>query len=383
MKKQNNISRADDGLDWTPLRVCGSEGQEYVEYYVRNPLTNTMCRRRHKFNRFGAGQERAKMIQQFIRNTEAKLANGWNPYVNGESDIKTNATLVEVQNDYLQMLPIDGKRERTIGDYENRLKHFCVWAKAHNIRMIGQCTTAIVEDYLHYRVVYKHISNKTFNNERTFLSAFFGWCVRRFYLKDNPCKDIQTKKEEERQLQILTDGEMKRIVEYLDKKDRWFLLAVMMQYYTLIRPNELLNLRLRDIHLAEQYILVPAEISKNHRSQRVALPTRLVRFMIELHLEVYSAEKYLFGYGCVPNEVQGNHALLRYRWRKLREELHLPFSRKFYSLKSNGIIDLINEEGVLVARDQARHSNINITNRYAQFGQNYVHEEVKRFRGKL
>ena len=39
---------------------------------------------------------------------------------------------------------------------------------------------------------------------------------------------------------------------------------------------------------------------------------------------------------------------------------------QFYSLKDSGIRDLANAQGVVVARDQARHSDITTTNKYIQ-----------------
>lgn len=54
-----------------------------------------------------------------------------------------------------------------------------------------------------------------------------------------------------------------------------------------------------------------------------------------------------------------------------------------YSLKDSGIRDLANAEGIVVARDQARHSDILTTNRYLKGDAMAVHEATKRFKGGL
>ena len=54
------------------------------------------------------------------------------------------------------------------------------------------------------------------------------------------------------------------------------------------------------------------------------------------------------------------------RWQKMRKVLKWDNCYQFYSLKDSGIRDLANAQGVVVARDQARHSDISTTNKYIQ-----------------
>ncbi len=54
---------------------------------------------------------------------------------------------------------------------------------------------------------------------------------------------------------------------------------------------------------------------------------------------------------------------------------------QFYSLKDSGIRDLANSQGVVVARDQARHSDVATTNKYIQ--NHGVQDETLNFEGNL
>lgn len=58
-----------------------------------------------------------------------------------------------------------------------------------------------------------------------------------------------------------------------------------------------------------------------------------------------------------------------------------PRCYQFCSLKDSGIRNLANAEGVVVARDQARHSDVAVTNKYIQ--QHEAHECTKHFKGAL
>ena len=62
-----------------------------------------------------------------------------------------------------------------------------------------------------------------------------------------------------------------------------------------------------------------------------------------------------------------NEKKFRDYWiREIRKKLHFPDSYKFYSLKDSGITSLLRDRNIdkLSVRDQARHSNILITDIY-------------------
>lgn len=65
----------------------------------------------------------------------------------------------------------------------------------------------------------------------------------------------------------------------------------------------------------------------------------------------------------------------------MRKTLKWDKCYQFYSLKDSGIRDLANAHGVVIARDQARHSDISTTNRYIQ--RHGVQHETLNFEGDL
>lgn len=104
--------------------------------------------------------------------------------------------------------------------------------------------------------------------------------------------------------------------------------------------------------------------------------------MIEQHVFDHPSNDYLFGYELKPGPRQIYVNRFRLEWKKLRNALGFPESYQFYSLKDSGIRDLANAEGIVIARDQARHSDISVTNRYLK-SQNVAHEETKHYKGEL
>ena len=131
-----------------------------------------------------------------------------------------------------------------------------------------------------------------------------------------------------------------------------------MEYYTFIRPDELSNIRLGDIKIKEQKVFVSSTISKNRRDGMVGLNFK-------------------------PSIQKADSRIFREYFNKVRAFLRYPKNYQFYSLKDSGIRDLANAEGIVIARDQARHADISTTNKYLKGDNMTVHEETKHFEGNL
>ena len=183
----------------------------------------------------------------------------------------------------------------------------------------------------------------------------------------NPIEDIRMLREEEKHRDPLSHRQLKQLKEYLEKENPRFLLCCMMVYYANIRPEELRNIRLGDISIKHQTVTVRAEISKNRKTQTVGLHDEVVRLMVALRtFEGTTNEDYLFGEDLRPGRKQTYINQFRYEWKKVRQALHWDDRFQFYSLKDSGIRDGINAMGLVTARDQARHSDVAVTNLYAK-----------------
>lgn len=174
-----------------------------------------------------------------------------------------------------------------------------------------------------------------------------------------------------------------RLRDYLEPRDKVYLLACMMEYYTMIRPTELVNLRINDISLQEQSIFVAAEYSKNKRDGKAGINDDIIRLMLDVDLFSKPGTYYIFGRNMRPSHLKASSEIFRREWQKLRKALRWGDEYQFYSLKDSGIRDLANAEGIVIARDQARHTDISTTNRYLQGRDRPVHNETLHFKGNL
>lgn len=237
--------------------------------------------------------------------------------------------------------------------------------------------------FLDYVFLDRGVSPRTHNNYRTWCRSFCSWLLRQHIIAQNPMDDVPTMREPGKLRQPIPKAALKRVRDYLLEHDKHFLLAVMLEYYTFIRPEELSQLRVGDIDVKRHAIHVRASISKNGKAEMVGLNNAIVALMRELGTLRAPKEWYLFSHRLRTGATKLDSRMFRDRWARLRKRLDLPREYQFYSLKDSGIRDLANSAGIVIARDQARHSSIAVTNKYLQGRDRPVHAATIRFKGAL
>jgi integrase len=377
-------------VDFIPCkRHDGKKGKDsYLFYYVRNPESGKLVRFKIMLNRYQKGAERDFMAAQISANVYNNYMKGITPFTE-PSVSRTGTPLITVigrYKTYIKKLEQKGAMsEKTITDYYSRLKIFQEWLedRHYNNKKVYEMDTALATDFLDYVLLDRETTTLTRNNYRTWMSAFCAWLVEKMYLSDNPISKIPILPIKEKFREPLSVPDVKRMSSYLKQTDKRFLLACYFEYYTMIRPIELVKIRIRDIQLHEQTVFIPSMVSKNRKNGRVPLHDKIVKLMLDLEVFSHSGKSFLFGKQFIPSEERARSDIFRKRFSKLREELNFPDCYMFYSLKDTGIIDHGEKLGVISARDQARHSSVEVTNLYMKRRSGYVNEAAKHFDGDL
>lgn len=360
----------------------------YVDFTCYDPAEQKMKRKKYMLDGIVKVTDRRKMAADIIATVSQRLRSGWNPWAE-LSNSRQYANVNEVLNlyvKYLKKLHSSGSiKDSTLTDYTKRLNVLLDYMQNHTlpIMYIYQFNLSYISDFLDHLLLDRDASARTRNNYKIWLSSLCSWLVEKQYLEANPCERIKSLKEEEKKRSAISPEELKRINQYLSKEDPYFLLACRMEYYTFIRPEELTNIRLRDINLKEQKIFISSSISKNRKNGMVGLNDEIIKQMLDLKTFDNDTNDYLFSTKFKPGKKKLTTRVLRDRFKKVRIALKLPDTYVFYSLKDSGIRDLANAAGIVIARDQARHADISTTNKYLKGSSLTVHEETKHFEGSL
>lgn len=355
----------------------------YVDFRSFDPATGTMKRKKYMLNRIHKPAERRKQAAILIDSLHRMLRSGWSPWVNADDNrgyILIDDALLKYEKSLEKMLKY--KTRKSYGSRLNVLREYIAQLLLPP-RYVYQFNTAFVSEFLDWLYLDREVSGRTRNNYRQWCSSLAVFFMEREYISSNPVEKIKNVPEEAKKRQPLTPAMLQQLRQYLLKKNPMFLLACMMEYYTLIRPEELSNLLINDISIAEQSVFVSAEISKNKRAGKVGLNDEIVKLMLDLNLFSHSGDCYIFGDKLRPSKVKASSEIFRRKWLSVRRALKWGSQYQFYSLKDSGIRDLANDKGIVIARDQARHTDVSTTNKYLQGRDMPVHDETKHFKGKL
>lgn len=345
-----------------------------------DPGIGKMRRKKIHLDYIKSSIDRNQHAAVLISTLTRKLIGGWNPWVEDMSS-RGFTLLDDIIENYKLYIKRCG-RKKTYQSYTSRcniLQEYNM-SRMSPIKYAYQFDKAFIVEFLDWILLDRDSGARTRNNYKGWCSAFGDYMVQRKYVENNPAEGISKIPEDSKLRQPLTAGMMRSMRSHLKKTDPHFLLAVMMEYYTFIRPTELTNLRLQDIEIKEQRIFISKEYSKNKRDAYVGLNETIIRMMISLGTFRFPGNYYLFGKGFVPSAEKSGADQFNKRWVKMRKHLRWGEQYQFYSLKDTGIRDLANAEGIVIARDQARHTDISTTNRYLGVEKN-VHAETKTFKG--
>ena len=360
----------------------------YIDFYSYDPLEQKMKRKKYMLNGITKASDRRRRANEIITNLNIKLRSGWNPWADVENSRQYTPYIDIIQryHIYLSKLYTAGTiKENTLKDYEKRLRVFEEYTAKHIPAIVYayQIDQSFISDFLAYVLLGRDSSASARNSYRTWLSSLCNWMIEKQYLIQNPVEKIRQLAEEEKKRSALTVPDIQKLKKYLKKENPHFLFLCQFAYYTFIRPDEITNIKLSDIYLKEQKVFIASSISKNRKDGMVGLNDALIKSMLDLNIFSNPGNYYLFGKGFKPSKEKVTTKVYRNYFNKVREKLKFPDSYQFYSLKDTGIRDLANAEGIVIARDQARHADVSTTNKYLKGSDMSVHEEVKHFEGNL
>lgn len=358
----------------------------YVDFYAYDPTIDGLKRKKYMLDKYRL-KERKHIATVLVTNLTQQLIAGWNPFINNDKARSYTTWEVVVQR-YVDFIKVSAEKgmlkPKTAADYRSRLAVLQSYIEESNIaiKYVYQFDKTFVVDFLDYIVFDKERSAKTRNNYRTWLSTLTTWLVDRQYIAENFIEGIKMMKEDEKYRDSIKTEDLHKLQKYTKEKRSSFYLACLMEYYTFIRPEELRHIKIGNISIKNQCVTIPADVSKNRKEQSVALNDKLLKVMIDQGIFSHPSQDYLFGKNLQPSGEQIAVNRFRQEWVRVRKALGFPSSYQFYSLKDSGIRDLANAEGIVVARDQARHSDISVTNRYLK-SPKVAHESTKHFVGDL
>ena len=367
-------------IDYIPARLTTGKSW-YISYYVLNPATNSLVRKRIKVNRVNPVSERRKFARQLIHKVNVKLAEGWNPFLEQEAP-KAYTKLTEALELYLKHKQKELKSKDTIRTYKSHveiLSNYIVNIKKTPDVLVISFDALQVRQYMDYLYTGRNIGGKTYNNYKGIATGIWNWFIEHLYCTVNPFLTVRKMQEAKKKRQIIDVGTRTRIKDYLLRENKnEYLAMVMLCFHGLIRPKEICLLKPENIRLEDKIIFLTADMTKDKDDRIVSVSGQLLKYLEALNIESIPKDNYIFSTGFKPGKILIDSRRVGKEWSKLRTNLKFPEEYQFYSLKDSGIVQML-MDGIspIEVRNQAGHSSLEQTNEYAKYANPTGSEQIK------
>lgn len=335
-----------------------------IVYYAKDPQSDKLVRFRNRVPKMSNKKERLRFAQKMIDTLNEQLYSGWSPYMGNLTEVKTIDYCFDYYLKTLSKELSDGvKRKSTYNNYKYFITAFTEYLSIYqkNVKFISDISTLICDHFLDRIYIEKEKSARTYNFYLMCMRTFFNFCLSKGFIKESPVKKTKTKSIKEKTRVVLNEKEKAKLA-LLKEENFHFYVFCMTTYYCFIRPNELKKLKVENVNIEKNYITIPSSISKNRKTENVTIPNIFIEELKE-HIGKASKDLFLFGKKFVPGKQAVTN--LFYHWENVRKKYGFRKEVQFYSLKDTGITDMLNA-GVpaIKVRDQARHSDLKITEIY-------------------
>lgn len=366
-------------LNYRPAHYVCAKTCKYVSYSVINPKTNKFSVKKIKLNFIKSAKERREYAEKLCMKINKQLADGFNPFLSQNPDLKLirlSAAILDFLKKKRRELELRTICDATYTDYQQQLKTFAAYLQKDIY--LHELSESQIVDFLDNMFIERKVTAYTRNHYLLTIRVFMRFCVQKNYIQTNPAANISNEKNGQKRREIIPDNTLKEIFKYLEVNGQdFYLLACWLLYACFIRPSEICGLKISNINFHNQTIFIPAEISKNKKSQVVTIPQNVADFILKLRVWTYPQDFYIVGQGYKPSAKKITEKNLRSFWLKLRKILQFSDNYQFYSLKDTGITRMLNILNIAEVRDQARHSNISITDVYTDRSKSNGNERIK------
>jgi integrase len=270
-------------------------------------------------------------------------------------------------------------RKSSYQTYKSKINLFCQWLDKQDLALlpINELTTD------HAVLFVATLSKKSATTQKAYINdlktVFNHFKNEKKLIAINIFEQIEKPKVIKTPQKPFSVAQRHELKKYFSENHPQIFLLVQLIFYCLIRPNEARLLLISDIDTEEGTITVRAEISKNKKTQIVALPNELKKTLLEWNIYDYPANYFLLGKGGTPNKIYWGRETLIKKHNEALRTLGYPRCYSLYSWKHTGAKSLAKSaKNIKAVQLQCRHASLDQTDQYLRdLGINDFTEELQ------
>lgn len=372
-----------------PRIVEGSNGDWYVYYLVRNPLTGKMVPKKtyEGFKKCKTKDQKRSWGETLVSKIEKKLRSGWSPLEDKDRYIFKDETEYEplarkfssarrsVKNTryYISEYLISRKRglkPKTYSTYQSKLRIYTQWLDHFNYGEydLSAISNEIILKFFDFLITESKLDKVTIIRYEQIIRDYYNFLIMKGKIMINPVYDIvKPPKTKDMAARPINDIDLKFLLTTIEDQNPQLYLACLFQYYLALRPGqELRLLKVRDIDVYNNKVVVIDSNAKTDR-RTIDMPVALAALCIKHQIHHYNPDFFVFGRYGIPGTESLGHNTLRNRFNKFRDKCKLPKIYKFYSMKHTGGGKLL-EAGMTLeeVKNHFGHKSIETTDHYVK-----------------
>ena len=244
-------------------------------------------------------------------------------------------------------------RPKTYSSYSSKLLIFQTYIAP---RGISQET--IESFFLEFLTSQRKVQPMTYNAYIVSVGMFLEWIGERALIKN-----IKKRKTHPNPAGYFNDAQKKFLLKHLEDNDNLLYHFVQFIYYCFLRPNEIRLMKVGDIILQKQQIVVRGDIAKNNKQQYIAIPDAFMP-LLSRFVQGRNPNGYIFYIKDIHTPMGVNTMASRHL--KYLKELHFDTKRyKLYSWKHTGAVAAVEANiHIKQMQIQLRHSSLDQVDMY-------------------
>lgn len=343
-----------------------------VFYSYRNPESG-------KFQRFQVSisskiltkTNRHILAKEKIKAINLKLQKGWSPFA--EEDPKFSNLIGALR----QILTIKERttRNRTYRTYKNIVNTFITWLDEKKLHTLSaeELNYTHARRYMDHLLTNKKYAARTYNNHLSDLRTIFNVLIAREFILINPFSKIEMLPFEEAEIIAFSPEELSVVVNQLPEYNYNLYIAAMLVFYCFLRPQEIMRLKIGDIDLKREIIVVRGRVTKNKKQETIKIPATMVNLLVEWKTMDMPIHWHLFNRELEPGIKEFPSTRLAEQWRKFADSVGIE--RVMYDLKHTGAgMAIDNGMNLRDLQMHLRHSSLAVTQQYLEKFRNLVSE---------
>jgi site-specific recombinase XerD len=236
-----------------------------------------------------------------------------------------------------------GLQPSSLRKYELTAERLIAWLKL--VDLINKPASVLTSDHIEAELTYYKAKNgwknRTYNNEKDFLTTLFSFLKKKKIITDKPTDDIDEQKASTKKHRYYDKKLFEDIREIMQREDPYLHLVADIVYSTCIRSEkELRNLKVKSIIADTGQIFITAGGSKNNEDRYVPMPARLMQRFKELGILKAPREFYIFGQDGKPAAEPVGREFFARRFRKIRTKLELSGDYTLYGFKHTRVVHM-------------------------------------------